>query len=184
MRALLLAAHNDDEALFAAYTCLKYKPRIVICYRSMIQAQYGVTAVEREDETNLVAQLFGCGWDQLLFPDDGDGDIHALTRWLEGYSEFVEDPEIVFAPTYEEGGHEQHNIVSLAGRDVFGDRVHFYYTYTRNGRSREGMLVEPDDFDWIRLKMQALACYRSQFRVKDCRPWFYDLLDLREWIAT
>ena len=93
-------------------------------------------------------------------------------------------PDIVIAPSYEEGGHEQHNAVAQAATSVFGGDVIHYLTYTREGgRSRDGYLVKPDDPEWIALKLRALACYRSQLRIENCRPWFTDLLDLNEWLA-
>jgi hypothetical protein len=34
---LLLAPHNDDETLFAAYTCLRERPKVVVILRSFVR---------------------------------------------------------------------------------------------------------------------------------------------------
>lgn len=183
MTALLLAPHHDDETLFASFLCLKYKPRVVICTTPKVQ-EPEVYAEEREAETAAVMDLFGLEWHQLSFLDTDDGIHHALKHYLELHQEFGDEaPDVVIAPAYEDGGQPQHNLVALAATDVYGDSVIQYLTYTRDGRSRGGTLHEPEDPDWIGLKLQALSLYRSQLRVPNCRPWFYNALDMREWLA-
>lgn len=183
MTALLLAPHHDDEALFASYLCLKHRPMVIVCTTPKVQERYGVFAAEREAETAAAMELFGCEWRQLSFLDTDFSMHHALKRYLELHRDHEGDPDVVFAPAYEENGHEQHNIVALAATDAFGDLVVPYLTYAGGSRSREGQLNEPDDPDWIGTKLQALSLYRSQLRVPNCRPWFYGLLDVREWLA-
>lgn len=180
MNALLLAPHHDDEALFASYLCLKYKPRVIVCTTPKLQERYGVYAEEREAETDAVMKIFGCEWQQLAIADTDLELYQPLRRWLEN---FDSDPELIFAPAYEEFGNAQHNAVARVAQDVYGSKVVYYRTYARGDRVREGKLNEPDDYDWIGLKLLALSMYRSQLRVPNCQPWFYNLLDAREWIA-
>lgn len=129
--------------------------------------------------------MLGCEYTQLdvVLPDtDGMKIRDPLIRWLNDEIASVGSPDVVIAPSFEDGGHEQHNAVAEAATAVFGGNVIHYLTNTRHGgRSTDGTEVELDDPEWISLKLQALACYRSQMRVPNCRPWFYDLLDLREW---
>lgn len=187
MTALLLAPHCDDETLWASFLCLKYQPRIVVCTMPRVQEAWDVSAVEREVETSQALQILGIDeWTQLQFLDtDAADDLRAgLTEWLaQGVARALLGIDTVIAPAYEDGGQAQHNAVAQAATDVFGSRVIRYLTYTRDGRSKDGTLVDPDEPEWIALKLQALACYRSQLRVPNCRPWFYDQLDIREWLA-
>lgn len=189
MTALLLAPHCDDEALFASFLILKHRPRVIVCTQPKVQEQWGVYATERIDETTEALKILGVDeWTLLEFLDtDVDAELYAgLTKWLaEGVkSDELGLPGVVLAPSYEQGGHPQHNAVALAAIDVFGANVVHYLTYTRSGgRSTGGTEVELDDPEWISLKLQALACYRSQMRVPNCRPWFYEMLDVREWTA-
>ena len=180
----MLLIIDDDETLFASYLCLKYTPRVLICTKSRAQEQWGVFAEERTAETAAAMEILGCDWRQLTFLDtDGASICDPLRDWLELDREFSGEPQIVFAPAFEENGHAQHNAIAEAARVIFGDKIVSYLTYTSNGRSRDGQLNEPDDFDWISLKLRALSCYRSQLRVENCRPWFNELLDIREWLA-
>jgi len=181
---LLLAPHNDDEALFASFLCLRHSPEVLVVFQSRVQEQYGVTAEERTAETMAAMEILGCPTEQWNFSDldPSTASLYAIRNGLVGLAEFYDH---CFAPAIELEGHAQHNIIGQLARETFGDRVTHYMTYTRHGgRSCDGELNEPDDFSWIGLKMQALACYRSQLRVNNCRPWFYDQLDLREWIAN
>lgn len=183
MNALLLAPHSDDEALFACYLCLAFKPHIVICTVSQAQESYGVSAEERASESLAVADLLGCACTQLDFLDTDRGAIRKpLIGWLELHRAHSEEYDVVFAPAVEEGGNEQHSAVGEAADEVYGEIVVHYLTYTSDGRSRSDTESEPRDPDWIGIKLEALSRYRSQLRVPNCRPWFFDLLDLREWL--
>jgi LmbE family N-acetylglucosaminyl deacetylase len=184
MGALLLAPHGDDETLFASFLCLRYRPRVIVCTTPRIQEQWGVFAAEREAETEAAMKILGCEWVQLSFLDTAGAEIRdPLAHWLELDIEMSGMPDVVIAPSCERDGQEQHNAVAVAAIRAFGANIIRYLTYTRSGgRSRDGTLVEPDQPEWISLKLQALACYRSQMRVPNCRSWF-EQPDLREWIA-
>jgi LmbE family N-acetylglucosaminyl deacetylase len=182
MSALLLSPHHDDAELFASFLCLKHKPRVVVCTTPKVQEQWGVNAAERETETDAAMEILGCEWEQLTFLDTDDEIAEPLARWLKLDVEWSGAPDVVIAPAWEEEGHPQHNAVAWAAGKVFGDDVIRYLTYTRHGgRSKNGTEIEMEDPEWITLKQQALACYRSQLRVANCRAWF-EQPDLREWI--
>ena len=183
LSTLLLAPHHDDEVLFASFLCLNYRPRVIVCTTPKVQERYGVYASEREAETRAAMELYGCEWQQLSFYDTEDDLRKHLRRQLEWHCDTQGNYEMVFAPAYEEFGHEQHNAVALAARDVFGKEVIHYLTYAKGGRSLSDFQIEPDHPEYIGLKLEALSYYKSQLRVPNCRPWFYGLLDMKEYFA-
>lgn len=90
----------------------------------------------------------------------------------------------MFAPAVEENGHVEHNTVGVAASLLWPQsKVRYYLTYTRtHGRSTLGDEVFYET-EWISRKLRALAEYGSQIAHPARRPWFYDLVDLREWYA-
>ena len=56
MSGVLFSPHADDETLFAAYTVLRHRPRVVICFPS--ERDYGETQV-RADESRAAMRLLG-----------------------------------------------------------------------------------------------------------------------------
>ena len=156
---LLISPHQDDETLFAAYTCLRYKPLVLVCLRSFIEADWpnGPTWEVREKETAAACEILGCNYAQLTMSDNAP-DWAALKTELENIEE---KPEHVFAPLPEPDGHLHHNAIGEIAREVFPD-VKFYSTYTRaNGKTTTGEQVTPEE-GWEALKRAAMACYVSQ----------------------
>lgn len=190
MRALLLAPHNDDETLFASFLCLRYKPRVVICFRSMRMADpkypggMPVNYKDREFETAMAMKTLGCEWTQLLVPDTEE-DPEQVEPHLWGLRDpsGQDDWDLVIAPAVEEGGQFQHNMIGELADMVFTDcQVIHYLTYTSHGgRSASEHEVE-FDADWIPLKLHALACYKSQSMHPVTSPHFIDG-GLREYLA-
>lgn len=157
--AIFLSPHNDDAALFGAFTVLRHRPLVVTVLRSRVQERYGITAAERELEDAAAMKVLGAGgWQQWTF-EDADPNWSKVRAALRGLG----DVDLVFAPAIEDDGHGQHNRIGELADEVFGpDKVTHYLTYTRkNGKSTAGILVEAEP-DWMALKLQALACYRSQ----------------------
>lgn len=175
MTALLLSPHNDDAALFAAFTCFAEKPHVVTVLRSMVQERRGtgITFHEREAEDAVALTILGCASTQWDYPDDRpDWDTIRVTMTgrLGAYDR-------VYAPLPEGGGHEHHNRVGELARDVFGgSATRFYATYTSSGKSTAGTLVEPAP-GAVAAKLAALACYRSQSDLTSCQPHFLRGLD-------
>jgi LmbE family N-acetylglucosaminyl deacetylase len=176
MSDLLLAPHADDETLFASFLVQRYKPIVVV-----------VIDDGREHGGELLAALVAQDvreYRELKFPPGFDRSM--LKTWLHDFVEERGWPERVFAPWPEPEGHEDHNEVGVAAIEYFGrDLVTSYLTYAPRGeRSRGGMLSEPEHPEHVRQKLIALGCYRSQILNERTRPWFYDLLDMREWVAV
>lgn len=190
--ALLLAPHGDDETLFAAFTCMRYGKRmhVIVCTQDADPKIRGVRSLET---SRAIAQL-GCTHHEWPMSADNP-DWGAARQWLEGWASdklFARRIENVFAPAIEPdmgderlwgSGHEQHNAVGLLAQDVFGDRVTHYLTYVRGERSRYGVEVPPPTGHEIARKLRALSCYESQITDPLSRPWFFELLDMREWWA-
>ncbi len=152
---LLIAPHPDDETLFAAYTLLEHHPLVLVCYPGA--ARHGAPET-RLGELADAMRVLGCDW---FGPPDMD-----LQQYLRGY-----DPEHVWAPYPEDGGHSAHNRVGELAVELWPGRVTWYTTYTEEGRSTAGALVSPKD-GWQELKIRALNCYASQIAHPGTRPHF------------
>lgn len=183
MSVLILEPHNDDCALFAAFTAIREQAHIVTCLRSHKQAQTGVMYFEREWESAEAASELGCTWEQWSIPDDAsEGRMWAgvESTLRSELARVVWDH--VYAPAPIEGGHEHHNIVGrIAGELVGAERLTLYTTYRRHHGRDTGPPVNVDDPTWIACKLRALACFPSQHANVGTRPWFMD--GLQEWYA-
>lgn len=183
---VFFAPHNDDETLFGAFSILRYSPLVVVVLRSHKQeASYGpgATAEKRERETErALLELDTTAWEQWAHPDDRP-DWDAVEAEMRALDLRVK-PSKVFAPAYEEGGHDQHNEVGLIANNVFRGRVVEYLTYVRGSLRSRGDDDHEVRFesDWPAKKLKAMACYRSQIALPQTRPWFLDDT-LREWYA-
>ncbi len=153
---LLLAPHPDDETLFATYTLLEHHPLVVFCYPGA--PRHG-TPEQRMTEAAAAMRILGC---DFLPPPDGD-----LEATLALY-----DPEHVWAPYPEPGGHSAHNRIGDLAVELWPGKVTWYTTYTTDGRSRNGDAVEPLD-GWETLKLRALSCYQSQITNRGTAPHFH-----------
>lgn len=170
MNALLFAPHADDETLFAAFLAQKYMPHIVIVYNE---------GKNREEEMRRATTTLGCEASQwVLKKGSGTQLIRNRMRALKKGHNY----DLVISPAWEIGGHEEHNLVGKVAKEVFFDIESVrYLTYAPRGqRSKYGIEVSPEHPRWIANKLTALGCYESQIRAH--KAWFFDLLDLREWI--
>lgn len=157
---LLLDPHGDDAVLFAAYTCLRERPLVLVTHMTV---PFG--------EVMEGCYQIGCEARQIMSED-------AATHLRSFYS----TAEKVYAPMIRPDGHEEHNEVGRLALDVYGpERVVHYLTYAPRGqRDRDGVEVVPTAIE-IACKLIALAEFLSQIEQATTRPWFYDLLDMREW---
>lgn len=167
--AVLFAPHSDDEALFAAFTLQRARPRVVICFPSV--RDYGATSA-RLEESRAAAAILGAGpveqWQ--------GGDLAARMRELVKAHGM---PSEVWAPSLN-ASHVEHVAVAAAALEVFGASVlRRYQTYRESGRVREGLEISPADEMAIERKIRALACYRSQLRHPRAGVFFLD--DQREY---
>ena len=196
--AVLLAPHHDDETLFAAFTIMRERPKVIVVLESHLQEQRGnrledalVSDWLRRGETLLAMtelliprDRFGLeerGWTPEVefwpFRDDAPdwrGVEARLRESLAGVTRLI-------APASHVGGHEHHNAVADIALEVAyscGLELVRYTSYVRGDRRVEG---EPVPFEpWmVERKLRALACYRSQIHL-----WPHHFLgDQREYLA-
>lgn len=167
MNRVLFSPHNDDETLFAAFTILQYRPRVVVCYPST--GDYGDSEVRTRETADAVSVLGAPSWEQW-----GGGDI--LTNMQRYDATF--HPSKVFAPS-SRTSHPDHRRVAVAAQSVFGDRVTRYHTYDEHGKVRDGTPA-PYEPIWIQHKLRALARYESQITHPRACKFFMD--DLTEYL--
>lgn len=180
---LLIAPHGDDETLFAAYTCMRERPHIIVCTRD---ADPEVGEV-RSRETATAIQILGCShqeWQMSAANIDWNWAREQMALWLDPERNAAEVQK-VYAPAVNALGHEQHNGFGRIAQDIFGDRVQPYLTYAPRGKRERvnGDLEIKPTTDEISRKLRAMAAYKSQIENPATRPWFFELLDLREWLA-
>lgn len=166
--SVLFEPHADDGALFAAFSAIRYRPRIVTCFPS--PKDYGDTAT-RAAETACAAEILGAGpcvqWNGR--------DLVAKMRELDAKVR----PTRVFAPSTDTS-HPEHLEVAEAAAAVFGDRLVRYQTYNSAGKVRAGRLVFFDP-GWLDIKRRALGCYASQIAHPRAREFFsWDLAEYHE----
>src|SRR5687768_8666367 len=123
MTALLLAPHQDDETLWAAFTCIREQPHVIVVLRSELQEQRGeeITDGQRRSETDGALRVLGCSRAEFWPFSDAQPDWRAIERalrdvaslrWPAGdLGEGVASFDRVYAPAVEDGGHPHHNRV-------------------------------------------------------------------------
>lgn len=156
---LLLSPHNDDEALFASYTLLRARPRVLVALDGGRKKHYPLPAARAAESAAAMAVL-GCDFEHLGFAcEDADWDAVEARLRLE------DEPEHVWAPLPEVNGHRHHNRLAGLAVRLWPGRVSFYSTYTMVDdwpvRSRVGELVDAE-LGWDELKRRALGCYATQ----------------------
>jgi len=181
---ILFSPHNDDEALFASFTILRYHPHVVVCLPST--RDYGCP-LEREEESRAALDILDAGgftqWKDHIptvpyrVPRPSAAHL-ASARVARRMLKIAEEmrPERVWAPSLD-CSHRDHLLVAQAALSVFGDRVETYQTYNAKGKVRGDEV--PYERAWLDRKIAALACYRTQIvhpRARDFFDW-----DLREY---
>lgn len=162
MKSFFLSPHNDDEALFGAYTIMREKPLVIICTDSYIQEIRGdgVLAIERIKESKDAMKILGAKIEFLHIPDN-NVSIDILIEKLKGYK-----AKTVYAPAIEFGGNRTHNLVGQAADELFNNVKH-YMTYGSADYTKTtgSELIIPTEEEKA-LKAKALACYKSQFKTQ------------------
>ncbi len=156
---LFVSPHNDDEALFGAYVCIPHKPLVVVVLRSFVEAGWvdGPGYAERELESEASCKVLGCELEQWTH-EDSNPDWDAVRASMEAL-----EPERVWAPLPEPGGHPHHNVIGEMALELWPQTV-FYSTYTHKyGKTTTGDLVTPEP-GWEEIKRRAMSCYASQIR--------------------
>lgn len=170
---VLFSPHNDDETLFAAFTLLRHRPHVVVCFEST--GDYGDAKVREAETLDAAVNVLGAA---------------GVTQWsARGVADLVErmvamdretTPARVWAPD-PQASHPDHIAVATAAAKVFGSRLTTYHTYDQSGKVRIGTAVRHEP-GWTQQKLRALARYDSQIRHPRANQFFMD--DLREWYGT
>lgn len=177
--SLLLSPHDDDNALFASFICLREKPLIIICTDAYIQDQRGEINCDHEtraNETKEACKILGCPVIRLGIRDDAFTE-EALVKALRGFSGF----DKIYAPALQ-GGNPQHDIVSRACTGVFKERLRYYTTYSRQELWTTGKEEVIPTWDELNTKYKALECYKSQINLPATAPHFEAILGKSEWL--
>lgn len=159
---ILLAPHNDDETLFAAFTIMRHKPLVIVCTDSVIQFKRGdgVTADQRRQETSDAMGILKAKFKFAGIKDDElteDNLIEYLLRF--------EKADHVFAPAVYENGNPHHNIVGRVAAKLWPERVTFYATYQKHDITLTGNVLVIPSQEEAALKNEALLKYPSQWRL-------------------
>lgn len=157
---LFLAPHNDDEALFGSFTIYREKPLVVVVTDGTKHEQRGiVTAKERRAETEAAMKVLGAPVAFMGLSDAGltYADVRkCLKRYRKA--------ERVYAPAFYDKGNPDHNTVSMAALDEFGDRVTFYSTYRVDDLTPHGNVIVFPNKEEVEKKCEALGLYASQIK--------------------
>lgn len=174
MSTLLIAPHADDETLFAAYLAQRYKAHIAVVFNE-----------GREGELAQATTWLGCTYRQLRAGKGANAvEVETELRTLLDPRVQTATWERVLVPYAEPDGHEEHNLVYEVAAKVFSEHwLMPYRTYAPRGQRSHGTESFPDEPVHVARKLAALSCYRSQIEDTATSPWFYSLLDMREWTA-
>lgn len=162
-KAVFFSPHNDDEALFGAYTLMRYRPLVVNTLWCDVQESRGAdwprasTRARESHEAMKCLELEHQQWGIL----ESDPDIHEIVKQMMHLCKTYQ-PTLVFAPAIEKGGHRHHNLVAMAATAAFPKTIlKHYLTYTEAGKSTSdrAVVTEPS---WPEMKIRLLGYYISQ----------------------
>jgi len=173
---ILLSPHNDDETLFAAFTLIRHKPRVIVVTDSYIQGNRGenITAEQRREETRQAMAILGCEVEFWGLRDDrlsATEIVHKCKALGTGHE--------VFAPAVQ-GGNRQHDLVGRLAQQIF-PRLIQYTTYTLSEAWTRGSREIVPTEEERALKEKALACYQSQINLPATRHHFEAVMGKSEW---
>lgn len=165
---VFLAPHNDDEALFGAFTLLREKPTVVVITDSYRQKARGfdITAEQRRQETARACDILGVDYCFL-----GISDLEMTTTNLMDAIKSI-DADVIYAPAIEHG-HVHHDMVAIVATVLWGDKVKHYATYRKELDSPVGDIPLYGTPEENELKYKALQCYESQIRIN---PRHFDVV--------
>ncbi len=185
-RALFLAPHSDDEALFGAFTLLRVQPVVLIVTDGTTQyiRDGGPLPLQRWHESVEACGILGCAAIRGRV-NDSAMTMKELETLFDGYKGF----DWVYAPALQ-GGNPHHDMVHYAAVTVFKN-LEFYSTYSRGNSyaGRDGFIghsfkeVVPTEHE-IALKNAALRCYRSQNTHPYTKHHFDAVQGRSEWLAS
>ena len=174
---LFIAPHEDDEALFGAYTLMREKPLVLLVTDSFIQAQRGdgITAEQRRNETIAAMKILGCS---VLFGGIPDTQVNEenLFHLFSLFHNFDE----VYIPAIIENGNPHHNLIGYVGAQIWPNAIR-YMSYSRTNLLKMGKTEIEPTLEEIDLKNKALDCYVSQINLGSTRPHFDAVRGRSEW---
>jgi LmbE family N-acetylglucosaminyl deacetylase len=157
MFKIVLAPHNDDEALFCAYTIIREKPLVIVVTDGFNQTIYGRPTdwLERRKESIRAMNILGASVVFLSIKDTELTDLLLIDR-LSNLN-----PDEVYAPAVQ-GGHHHHDLIGKVAKTLFNDKVKYYSNYSKKYLFvMQGQEIKPTPEE-IELKNRALAEYRTQ----------------------
>ena len=167
---ILLSPHSDDECLFASYIIQKYNPLVIIC--SDDYRKDGLVLIRR-NESKKAMDILGADLWFLGVPSNHNDDVFA--KLLKIKLQRLDNVDTVFAPN-PITSNEQHKIVSVVAKKVFG-KVTYYDTYNNAwGTSGRGKRIEYTE-EMNNKKEKAMNCYESQIRYLDTKGHFGKIWD-------
>lgn len=180
-RSLFISPHDDDHALFGAFTCMRKKPVICVVTDSYIQpnrGEKGCDAETRARETAASAAILGCEVARLGIRDD------ALNEAILRYKfQRTKGFDVIYVPAIIENGNPQHNMIGKIAKEIFGDKCKFYTTYSRTDLWYKGTEEVVPTKEELVLKEKSLACFPSQINLPATRPHFEAVLGKSEWFV-
>lgn len=179
MKSLLISPHNDDSELFACFTLIREKPLVLVLTDSFIQplrGDVGCSAEERWAETCKAADILGVVCQRGGLPDNNLTE-EGVKQCLKKFHGF----EKIYAPAIQ-GGNWQHDLVARVAKEVFGDKVIQYTTYTKTELWTKGEIEVIPTAEENILKERALVCYKSQLNLGATRPHFMAVLGKSEFL--
>ena len=173
---LFISPHNDDEALFGAYTLMREKPLVVIMTDSWIQpgrGETGCSADERWKESVAGCSVLGCPVIRMGLRDDTltEDDIRRTLGQFGGF-------DGIYAPAVQ-GGNRQHDMIGRVAKEIWPECKQ-YTTYTKTELWTQGSIEMIPTEEEKERKIRALECYQSQLRIN--RPHFDAVVNKSEWL--
>ena len=168
---IFIAPHNDDEALYGAFTIMTENPLVVVVSDSHIQQEqypHITPELRRQESTNAMKMLKA----EVRFmgvPDNGITDDMLLGQF-EKIKKQYPNLKIVYAPMIERGNILHDMCGRIAGK-VFDNVLH-YSTYTKERPRAKGDIPVHGDPEALALKLKALQCYKSQINKTEDKIYF------------
>jgi|GEM_PF-2609949 len=180
---MFLAPHNDDEALFGAFTIMRERPLVIIVTDSYIQQLRGdgITAEQRRLETKSAMKKLGVECCFLGIPDNNI-TREILINTIKAAPRYMKEVKIVFAPMIE-GGNKIHDLVGEVAEKMFSNVLH-YSTYTKTRPYSLGDIeVEPTHKEQA-LKNEVLEEYHTQKNHKYDKVYFQEAKNRSEYFNS
>lgn len=170
---LFLAPHDDDQILFGCFILMREKPLTIICTDSYIQSNRGenITAEIRANENIEAMKILNLPFIRLGCRDDIIDDW-AIRNALKKFVGFEE----IYAPSGEQHGNKDHDLIGKVAKEVFGDKVKQYSTYAKGEWFTKGNMEIIPTQEEAFLKGRVLACYKSQISLPATKPHFDEVI--------